>query len=335
MNRSLSRLSAAVLGVAVAATVTPVASAFDITGSLPSLPGSSVPQQSNPADNLPSTFDLQSHRGGRGEHTEESRAAFEHSLDLGVTTLELDIHMSADGVPVVWHDAAIQDDKCTGDAVGDDIHDLTWDQIQGLNCNLALDGFPDAVHGDDNRILQLSDVFDIAERDPQVHFNIETKIEAEDPERSAPGQEYVDAILDAADEAGTTDRITVQSFDWSSLPLVRERDPQVPLVALWDDSTWTSGSPYLGPVDYDAVGGDVIEGARQLDVEVLSPGYEAVEPESFVPEAQEAGFTVVPWTVNEAEDMERWIDAGADGVITDYPTRLKDILDERGVDYRA
>ncbi|MCJ7857668.1 glycerophosphodiester phosphodiesterase family protein [Corynebacterium kalidii] len=307
----------------VAAT-TPVAVADPPTGSL----GTS---QVAPADNLPSTFDLQAHRGGRGEHTEESRAAFGHALELGVTTLELDVHLSADGVPVVWHDASVQADKCTGDYVGQDVHDLTWEQLQTLNCNLPLADYPEAVHAADNRMLQLTDVFDIAARDPQVYFNIETKIEAEAPERSAPAGQYVDAILDAAEDAGTTDRIAVQSFDWSSLPLVRERAPQVPLVALWDETTWTADSPYLGPVDYGD--GDVLAAARNLGVEVLSPGFRAVEP-SFVAQAQEAGFRVVPWTVNEAADMERYLDAGVDGIITDYPTRLAGILEERGIAYR-
>ncbi|WP_291478067.1 glycerophosphodiester phosphodiesterase family protein [Corynebacterium sp.] len=328
-TRALTAL-AALVTLAVAAA--PAAVAADLPGS--SIPGSSVPGSSgtpqvSPTDNLPSTFDLQAHRGGRGEHTEESRAAFDHALDLGVTTLELDIHLSRDGVPVVWHDASVQADKCTGEYVGEDVHDLTWDQLQTLNCNLPLADYPEAEHAGDNRMLQLADVFDLAARDPQVHFNIETKIEAEQPERSAPAAQYVDAILDAADEAGTTDRIAVQSFDWSSLPLVRERAPQVPLVALWDDTTWTPDSPYLGPVDYGD--GDVLTAARELGVEVLSPHFQAVDP-AFVGRAHDAGFRVVPWTVNETDDMEAFL--AADGIITDYPTRLAEILDARGIAYR-
>ncbi|MDN6323792.1 MAG: glycerophosphodiester phosphodiesterase [Corynebacterium sp.] len=316
----------AVLAAGLAAS--PPAAAVPRTRGRPPVP----PAVSSPADNLPSTFALQAHRGGRGEYTEESVAAFDHALDRGVTTLELDVHLSADGVPVVWHDASIQADKCTGEHVGEDVHDLTFEQLQTLNCNLPLEDYPDAVHADDNRILSLTDVFDLAARDPQVHFNIETKIEAEQPERSAPAQEYVDAILDAAQDAGTTDRIAVQSFDWSSLPLVRERAPQVPLIALFDATTWVPDSPYLGPVDYGD--GDVVAAAQRLGVEVLSPAYEDVDAASFITRAHDAGLRVVPWTINEAADMEEYVDAGADGVITDYPTRLRDILQERGVAYR-
>ncbi|HCT14843.1 glycerophosphodiester phosphodiesterase family protein [Corynebacterium nuruki] len=370
MTTLTRHLSTAVLSAALAASAllasAPAATATDvpgsstgsagsvgsITGSLPGLPGSSTA-----ADNLPTTFDLQAHRGGRGEHTEESRTAFEHALDLGVTTLELDIHITRDGVPLVWHDPSIQADKCTDTApatpddpqfpyVGKDVHDLTWDQIQTLTCDRKLADFPDAEPAGGNRILQLSDVFDLAARDPQVRFDIETKVEADHPERSADPQQFVDTILDAADAAGTTDRITVQSFDWATLPLVRERAPQVPLSALFDDSTWASGSPFLGPVDYDGVGGDVIAAAEQLGVEILSPESGTDNPwldgngdggdvAGFVDRAHAAGFRVLPWTVNDVDEMTRYLDAGADGIITDYPTRLKDLLEARGTVFRG
>lgn len=358
---SVSRRStAAALGIGVAAGMFTATASADPT-SLPEgssdalseiIPGSSVPGAMNPVDNLPSNFDLQAHRGGRGEYTEESRTAFEKALELGVTTLEFDIHLTSDGVPAVWHDPSLQDDKCTDTEpvteddpqfpyVGKDVHDLTWEQIQTVDCDLQLEDYPEAEQVPENEIIDLDELFEIASADPEVHFNIETKIEAEDPERSAAPQEYVDAILDSADAAGTTDRIAIQSFDWSSLPLVRERAPQVPLIALWDETTWKEGSEYLGPINYADYAGDPIAAARDLGVEVLSPSFETDNSwfegdlAGWVSKAQKAGFRVVPWTVNEAEDINEWIDAGTDGIISDYPTRLKEILDERGIDYTA
>ena len=90
-------------------------------------------------------FDLQSHRGGRAEWTESSLTAFSRSLELGVTTLELDTHLTEDDVVMVWHDDTIQPEKCqdTGPAtpndpdypsVGDRFRDLTYAQIQTLDC---------------------------------------------------------------------------------------------------------------------------------------------------------------------------------------------------------
>ena len=293
---------------------------------------------------LSDTFDLQAHRGGRGERTEESRRAFENALDQNVTTLEFDIVLSADGVPVVWHDPEIQEEKCTetepvkkDDAqfpyVGKLVHDLDFEKLQTLNCNGALEDFPDAQHENDNRLLQLSDVLDIAEQDDDVRFNIETKIEAADPDKSASPQEFVDAIVPELQKRDLTDRATIQSFDWRSLPLVKEADSAIDTVMLYDDSTWKPDSEWTGNVDFDAVDGDITEAAEELDADVLSPDYQLVD-DALLDDAHTNNLPVIPWTANDEEDLNRLIDAGVDGIITDYPTRLREILNERDIEFR-
>ena len=180
------------------------------------------------AAKLPEGFDLQSHRFGRGEWIESSREGLENSLEMGVSTLEFDIELSADGVPVVWHDTEIDAEKCqdTEPATNDDpkfpyvgklVHELTFEQLSALNCNKNLDDFPDAAPQDDNRLLQLSEVFEIAADYPDVHFNIETKLEPEAREDTASPQEFVDAIMDEVEDADVADRTMIQSFDWASL----------------------------------------------------------------------------------------------------------------------
>lgn len=316
---------------------------------------SSFPPKVDPSDNLPDTFDLQSHRFGRGEWTEQSELGLTESQKLDVTTLEFDIVISEDGVPVVWHDPSIQADKCDdtepateGDPefpyVGKLVNDLTWDQLQTLNCNKPLDAYLDAEHPEVNRLLQLRDVFELTKDDTGVHYNIETKVEADNPDASATPEEFVDAILPVIEEFGVAERSMIQSFDWRTLPLVREQAPEIPLVMLWDDSTWQSGSAFTGEVDYDAVNGDILAAADQLGVEVLSPGYtaygrdgngdlDAEAARAFNEAANERGYRVVPWTVNDEAEMQAQIDAGVDGLITDYPSRLKAILDERGIEF--
>lgn len=296
------------------------------------------------ADRMTETFDLQAHRGGRGENTEESREAFQHALDMGVTTLEFDIVLSKDGVPVVWHDPDIKAEKCADTEpvakddpqfpyVGKAVHDLTFEQLQTLNCNKALADFPDAQHTEDNRLLQLGEVLDMA-KDHDVRFNIETKIEADDPAKSATPQEFVDAIVPELQERDLVERTTIQSFDWSSLPLVKKAEPKLDTVMLWSADTWTSGSPWTGKVDYDDVDGDIAKAAEKLDADMLSPEYSLVDAE-MVNGAHEHNLPVMPWTANEPDDMNRLIDTGVDGVITDFPTALRDILNERGIDYSA
>lgn len=304
-----------------------------------------------------SSLDLQSHRGGRGETTEESIRAFEKSLDLGVTTLEFDIVVTADGIPAVWHDPKVQDDKCsdTEAATPDDpkfpyvgklVHELTWAQLQTLDCGKKLDKFPDAEVVAGNKIAKLSDVFELTKkRGAKVWYNIETKIEAENPDQSATPQEFVDAILPVVDQYGVAERVMIQSFDWRSLPLVHAKKPDIPLVMLWDETTWLSKSKWTGPVDYDAVGGDIFKAAQQLKATVLSPGYSVpygkkageadfklVADAEFCKKAHDAGLKVVPWTINDKATMVAQIEAGADGIITDYPTMLCEVMTNKGLE---
>lgn len=294
-----------------------------------------------PAVAAPTGFDLQSHRGGRGETTEESLRAFAKSLELGVSTLELDIVLTKDGQPLVWHDPRIDETKCADTApafpgdpmypyVGKLVHDLTLEQIRTLDCGKLLSGFPDAEVVHDNRIAVLPEVFELTDSyRADVRYNIETKIEADKPETSATPEEFVDVILGVVRAAGKVDKVDIQSFDWRLIPLVRRAEPSIPRVALWDDTTWIPGSPWLGGVD-PAFEDDPIAGAMTVGATVLSPQYQWVDRE-FVERAHSLGLKVTPWTVNDPEAMRALIAAGVDGLITDYPTRLRGVLAELGL----
>jgi glycerophosphoryl diester phosphodiesterase len=290
----------------------------------------------------PGEFDLQSHRGGRGETTEESLRAFAKSLELGVSTLELDIVISADGQPMVWHDPVIQADKCSDTApafpgdpqypyVGKLVVDLTAAQLRTLDCGKLLPAYPDAevVHG--NRMATLPEVFALADSyGADVRYNIETKVEADKPDNSAPPQQFVDVILAAVRAAGKTAQVEIQSFDWRTLPMVRAAEPSIPLVGLWDDTTWVAGSPWLGGLDPAQVDNDPVYGAIQAGADILSPNYELVDP-ALVERAHAHDLSVIPWTVNDAEVMRAQIAMGVDGIITDYPTLLRQVMAELGL----
>lgn len=305
---------------------------------------------------LPTSFDLQAHRGGRGEYTEESAAAFRHALELGVTTLEFDIVMSKDGIPVVWHDPEVLPEKCRDTApathgdhmypyVGKLIHQLNWAQLQTLRCDKKLEGFPEQKPVKDNTMIQLKDVFSIVkEYGADVYYNIETKVEAEKRHWSAKPEVFVKAILQAVRDAGVADRVAIQSFDWRTFPIMKKEAPSIPTIMLWDETTWFPDSPWIGDVDYLKVDGHIIEAAKQLGVQVLSPGYsnpyglmpgqkdyKLVADKAFVKNAHDADLRVVPWTINDPEIMEQQIDAGADGIITDYPTMLREVMKKKGM----
>jgi glycerophosphoryl diester phosphodiesterase len=286
-------------------------------------------------------FDLQAHAGGRGEATGESLRAFAKSLELGVSTLELDINLTKDHQPLVWHDPVIESQQCsdTGPAfagdpsypyVGKLVYDLTLAQIRTLDCGKPASQFPRAEVVRGNKIAVLPEVFSLTDSyRADVRYNIETKVAADHPAISAQPQEFVDVVLAAVRAAGKVDRVEIQSFDWRTLPLVRQAEPSIPLAALWNEHTWVPGSPWLATVNPDVVGDPVI-GAMMVGASILSPEYSLVD-RALVDRAHSLGLSVIPWTVDDANDMRTQIAVGVDGIITNYPAVLRTVMAELGM----
>jgi glycerophosphoryl diester phosphodiesterase len=341
-------LNAAATAALIACLATPAVAAPTAEAA----PSSNTPSSNSIAviktDERNGAFDLQSHRGGRGEWTEESLAAFANSLELGVTTLELDTHLTEDGKVIVWHDDTIQANKCAdtapaapGDAefpyVGDRVAELSLAQIKTLNCGFTqLPGYPEQDVIEGNRIVELKDVFQLANsfNAKKVRFNVETKVE----DGQAGGEGMValtKAVVIEIYKAGMSQRTTVQSFDWASLNLTAKIAPQLPLVALSSGDAWLQigqpgASPNLGGIDIDDYDGSLAKAAAALGYDVISPAFGSVTPE-MIAEARAFGLPVIPWTVNTKADMEAMMDLGVDGIITDYPTRLRSLMEERGM----
>lgn len=294
------------------------------------------------------SFDLQAHRGGRGEWTEESLAAFANSLKLGVSTLELDTHLTKDGKVIVWHDDTMQANKCTDTApatpndpqfpyAGDRVADLSLAQIKTLNCGYQqLPGFPGQQVIEGNRIAELKDVFQLVHEygAKKVRFNVETKVE--DGQAGGEGSvALTKAVVTEIYMAGMSGRTTVQSFDWSTLNLTKKIAPQLPVVALSSGDAWLQvgkpgAAPELGGIDIDDYDGSLARAAKAQGYDVISPNFASVTPK-MIAEAHEFGLPVIPWTVNTTADMGRLMDIGVDGIITDYPTSLRTLMDERGL----
>jgi len=286
-------------------------------------------------------FDLQAHAGGRGETTGESLRAFAKSLELGVSTLELDINVTKDRQPLVWHDPIIEPRQCadtgpvfTGDPsypyVGKPVHDLTLAQIRTLDCGKPSSQFPRAEVVWGNKIAILPEVFSLADSyRADVRYNIETKVAADRPTISADPQEFVDVVLAAVKTAGKVDRVEIQSFDWQTLLLVHHAEPSIPLSALWSEQTWVPDSPWLAGVN-PAVVGDPVIGATLVGANILSPAYSLVD-KSLVDRAHLLRLSIIPWTVDDASDMRAQIAEGVDGIITNYPATLRTVMAELGM----
>jgi len=341
-------LTAAAAAALIASLASPAVAADGTQAGTPSSNAAGTATSAIKTNERNGSFDLQSHRGGRGQWTEESLAAFGNSLALGVTTLELDTHLTEDGKVVVWHDDTIQANKCIDTApatagdpefpyVGRRVADLSLAQLKTLNCGFKqLPGFPEQDVIEGNRIAELKDVYQLARdrKADKVRFNVETKVN--DSEIGGPGMESLTrAVVAEIEASGMADRTTLQSFDWSSLNLTRQIAPDLTLVALSSGDAWMGvgkpgASPNLGGIDIDDYDGSLPKAAAAQGYDVVSPTFSSVTP-TMIAEAHDLGLAVIPWTVNTTADMTRLMDMGVDGIITDYPTRLRAVMEERGL----
>ncbi|TQJ58070.1 glycerophosphoryl diester phosphodiesterase [Arthrobacter sp. SLBN-83] len=341
-------LTAAAAAALIASMAGPAVAADGTQAGTPSSNAAGTATSAIKTNERNGSFDLQSHRGGRGQWTEESLAAFGNSLALGVSTLELDTHLTQDGKVVVWHDDTIQANKCTDTApatagdpefpyVGRRVADLSLAQLKTLNCGFKqLPGFPEQDVIEGNRIAELKDVYQLARdrKADKVRFNVETKVN--DSEIGGAGMESLTrAVVAEIEASGMADRTTLQSFDWSSLNLTKQIAPDLTLVALSSGDAWMGvgkpgASPNLGGIDIDDYDGSLPKAAAAQGYDVVSPTFSSVTP-TMIAEAHELGLAVIPWTVNTTADMTRLMDLGVDGIITDYPTRLRTVMEERGL----
>ncbi|MGM1058184.1 glycerophosphodiester phosphodiesterase [Saccharothrix sp. Mg75] len=304
------------------------------------------------------SFDLQAHRGGIGLTVESTLAAFAKALELGVTTLELDVQITRDGREVVTHDRRTNPAKCVDTApatpgdpafpyAGKYVKDLTFAQVRTLDCgSRRWAQHPDQELSPGARMPTLAEVFALARRHRAhgVRFNIETKVEAAAPHETAPREQFVEVTAREIRRSGFQRSVTVQSFDWGTLMLWRRAEPRIPLVALTQPEFLRPGSPWTGGLELADFGGSVVKAVTSFGASALSPvhgnpqggtandpGYVPFTTKALVDEAHAHGLAVVPWTVNDVATMHKLIDDGVDGIITDYPDRLRGVMADRGL----
>lgn len=300
---------------------------------------------------LSTALDLQGHRGARGLLPENTLPAFARALAIGVTTLELDTAITQDGVVVVSHDSTLNPDITRGSngdwiSRGDiPIREMTWRELQAYDvgrirpASAYAQRFPDQQAVDGTRMPRLTDVFALARRtgNDKVRFNIETKISPEFPERTLPPDEFAHALITLVREHGLESRVTIQSFDWRTLQVVQREAPRIATTYLTAQQSWQDNirageksSPWTAGLHVSDHGGSLPRLVKAAGGAVWSPYYGEITPEA-VKEAQQLGLKVVVWTVNEPGDIDRMIDAGVDGIISDYPERLRRAAAGRGL----
>jgi glycerophosphoryl diester phosphodiesterase len=192
---------------------------------------------------------------------------------------------------------------------------------------------------DGQRIPTLAELFAMA--GPSVRFNIEIKTDPSKPDLTVDPARFASLAVAAIREGKAAERSTVQSFDWRGVIEVKKIAPEIATGCLtvesnnFDTIRRTSGqpSPWLGGLDLAAHGGSVPRLAKEAGCATWSPFWRNVTAGN-VKEAQALGLKVIPWTVNNPDEMGRLIDLGVDGLITDYPDRALPVLAAKGVKSR-
>lgn len=353
--RTPTKPTASILGAAVLGTALLLSSSLPAHAADTNAGGTSAAGGDN-------HFDLQAHRGGIGLTVESTLASFARGIETGVSTLEMDLQITKDGREVITHDRKISGQKCLDTApvtpndpqfpyVGKYIKDLTFDQVRSLDCgSLTLPQFPGQQASPGAKMPTLAEVFAMtdAHHASQVRFNIETKVEAGAPEQTAPREQFVEVALREINKAHMQSRVSIESFDWGSLRLVQQQAPQIPTVALTNKDFLQAGqpgkSPWLGGIDADDFGGDLVAAAASLHFNAISPVHGTpqngkVTDPNYVPyvtpdmvqRAHAAGMKVIPWTIDDKPTMRALIADGVDGLITDYPNLLREVMAESGM----
>lgn len=269
---------------------------------------------------LAQSFDIQGHRGCRGLMPENSIPGFIKAIDLGVTTIEMDVVISGDGKVVVSHDPYISSKFCVNelgreikkkDEAQINIYNMLYEDILLFDCGaVGNPGFPEQEKLSVSKPL-LSEAIAACEdhikksgKSP-VRYNIELKsrpswdgIYHPDPNL------YTELVFDVIKEAVASERVCIQSFDFRILHYWRLKYPDYTISMLVGNTKSVSKN-------IEELG---------FTPEVYSPSYRLVKQKD-IDDLHQQSVKVIPWTVNDVKEMQKLIDMGVDGLITDYPNR--------------
>lgn len=279
---------------------------------------------------LNNTLDLQGHRGCRGLLPENTIPAFLKALEIGVTTLEMDLVISKDKQVVVSHEPFFAHEISTdpkgnpiteADAHSHNMYEMTYQEIAAYDVGLRQhERFPKQQVMKAVKPL-FSDVVKAAEQKTKAKgynppfYNVEIKRQPKHDGKFHPeGLEFAKLVVQAVQQTGIKDRIMIQSFDPESLQFVKTLDPEIQLVLLIQNRI-------SAKENIEALG---------FKPEVYSPYFKLIDQE-LANYCTSENIKLIPWTVNEEEDMKAMIQLNVDGIITDYPDVLKRLLTEDGM----
>lgn len=306
-------------------------------------------------------FDLEAHRGGRDVRPENTLYSYAYAIELGATSIECDMQLTKDGQIVMSHNPILNSD-ITRDENGNyiennkyDIRLMTVDELKKFdvgvidpNCGEYYDLHGKTQFTYDAKIPTLEELMQLIQSygDKNIVSNIET-IFYPDPtsaeyRNNADPKKFVEVFNNIVKKYDMEDRVVLQSFDWQTLIEMKNLNPNISTSALWQEQpSWgrdseslrryeKKKSPWLGGLDIKDYQGNPVKAAHAIGADIISPYYTEISKQD-VDEAHSLGMKVVPWTVNNEKDMNMLLDMGVDGIISDKPWLLKQVLEKRNI----
>lgn len=272
-----------------------------------------------------SLLDIQGHRGARGLLPENTVPAFIKALELGVTTLELDLAVTKDHELLVSHEPymaahlAIDPEGheiLKENELQHNIYAMTYEQIKKYDVgSKVLEKFPEQKKMKVYKpllkeLVQVVDEYIEKNQKTPARYNIEIKSRPMGDSIYHPTPSvYAQLVYDFISTQMDTTRLNVQSFDFRVLQYFHENYPEIKLAALVENDL------------------SIAENLKNLGFipDIYSCYYQLLDS-SKVASLQQQGMQVIPWTVNEKEEIKKVVNWGIDGIISDYPDRVLEVI---------
>ena len=301
----------------------------------------------------PNHIKIYGHRGARGDLPENTLGSFKYLFDNDINAYETDILITKDLIPVITHDFRL-DPSLTKDKEGNwikdeniKIFDLTYDEISKFDVGslnkLTRYGrrFINQRSLENQKIPKLSELLELSSKNvlQNLLINLEIKSTPDEKNLTPDPKDLVQIVLNEINNSNLKEKIIISSFDWRILREVKKQSPEIPRAYLTFQKekgmkikkTIYSKSPWIDHIPLTIVY-DLPKIIKELGGSAWHPYYKDINKKA-VKDAHDNNLPVNVWTVNDEDDMLKMIEYGVDGIMTDYPLRLKNLCEKRSINW--
>jgi len=299
----------------------------------------------------PNHIKIYGHRGARGDLPENTLESFKYLFENNINAYETDILISKDLIPVITHDFRLEP-SFTKDSEGNwiedeniKIFDLTYEELLKFDVGsinkLSRYGrrFVNQKPLENQRIPKLSELLDLSSKNKSENLliNLEIKSTPDEENLTPAPEDTVKLVVNEINKSNLKDKIIVSSFDWRTLTEIKNQYPEISRAYLtyqqvrgmkikktiYNRSPWMSFLPFYED--------------HELPKIIKSQGGKAWHPyrkditKKLVDISHQEDLPVNVWTVNEDYEMLKMIEYGVDGIMTDYPLRLKELCEKENI----